>query len=179
MSQTVLVFVKQVPDTQNITGDAMTPEGTVNRAALPAIFQQQVIAAIEDWFQSRDWASAKQVIIPKVMILGVFYFLSLCACILQTQLMAIITQGFLGKMRKTMFNGMQNLPIKYFDTNKHGDIMSHYTNDIDTLRQLISQSIPAILQAGLIVISVFFIKSGQTIFNVNLTRKGNFLCKEI
>ena len=52
---------------------------------------------------------------------------------------------------------MQNLPIKYFDTNKHGDIMSHYTNDIDALRQLVSQAIPAILQAGLIVITVFFI----------------------
>ena len=126
-------------------------------AALPAIFQQQVIAAIEDWFQSRDWASAKLVIIPKVMILAVFYLLSLCACILQTQLMAIITQGFLGKMRKTMFNGMQNLPIKYFDTNKHGDIMSHYTNDIDALRQLISQSIPSLLQATIIVVSVFSI----------------------
>ena len=126
-------------------------------AALPAIFQQQVIAAIEDWYVSRDWGSAKDVIIPKVIILAVFYALSLAAVILQTQLMAIITQGFLGKMRKTMFNGMQSLPIKYFDTNKHGDIMSYYTNDIDALRQLVSQSIPSLLQASIIVVSVFSI----------------------
>ena len=56
-----------------------------------------------------------------------------------------------------MFGGMQNLPIKYFDTNKHGDIMSYYTNDIDTLRQLISQSMPALIRSIAIVIGVFFI----------------------
>ncbi len=126
-------------------------------AALPAIFQQQVIAAIEEWYLSRDWASAKDVIIPKVLLLAFFYLLSLIAVTLQTQLMAIITQGFLGNMRKTMFNGMQNLPIKYFDTHKHGDIMSHYTNDIDTLRQLVSQSLPSLLQASIIVVCVFSI----------------------
>lgn len=126
-------------------------------ASIPAIFQQQVLAAIEEWYLTKDWASASQVIIPKVALLGVFYLISLCAVALQTQLMAIITQGFLGKMRKTMFNGMQNLPIKYFDTNKHGDIMSYYTNDIDTLRQLVSQSIPSFLQASIIIVSVFSI----------------------
>lgn len=126
-------------------------------SAIPAIFQQQVIAAIEDWYLSRDWASAKEIIIPKVLILAGLYCLSLAAVIIQTQLMAIITQGFLGKMRKTMFNGMQSLPIKYFDQNKHGDIMSHYTNDIDTLRQLVSQAIPSLLQASIIVFCVFSI----------------------
>ncbi len=126
-------------------------------AALPAVFQQQVIAAIEDWFASKDWASARNIIIPKVAILGCLYVLSLIACIVQTQLMAIITQGFLGKLRKAMFGGMQSLPIKYFDTHKHGDIMSFYTNDIDTLRQLVSQSIPSLLQASIIVVSVLFI----------------------
>ena len=52
---------------------------------------------------------------------------------------------------------MQDLPIKYFDKNKHGDIMSHYTNDIDTLRQLVSQALPALLRAGSVVICVFFV----------------------
>ena len=85
------------------------------------------------------------------------YVISLISFFAHTQLMAYITQGFLSKTRKKMFSSMQNLPISYFDTHKHGDIMSHYTNDIDTLRQLVSQSIPSILQAGLIVISVFFI----------------------
>lgn len=59
-------------------------------------------------------------------------------------MMAIITQGFLKKLRVKMFSGMQDLPIRYFDTNNHGDIMSYYTNDIDTLRQLVSQSFPQI-----------------------------------
>jgi ATP-binding cassette subfamily B protein len=71
--------------------------------------------------------------------------------------MAYITQGFLNKLRRQMFDGMQNLPIKYFDTNKHGDIMSHYTNDIDTLRQLVSQSLPSLLQSTVIVITVLCI----------------------
>lgn len=126
-------------------------------ATAPAIFNQQIIAAIEDWYISRDWNGAKEVIIPKIIILASLYFVSLLAVFAHTQLMAYITQGFLGKMRKTLFSKMQNLPIKYFDTNKHGDIMSHYTNDIDTLRQLVSQAIPALLQSGIIVISVFAI----------------------
>lgn len=126
-------------------------------AAIPAIFNQQVIAAIEEWFVSRDWASAKEEILPKIILLASLYVISLIAVTSHTQLMAYITQGFLGKMRKKIFDGMQNLPIRYFDTHKHGDIMSYYTNDIDTLRQLISQSIPALLQSSIIVIAVFSI----------------------
>lgn len=141
-------------------------------SAIPAIFQQQVIAAIEDWYISRNWDAAKAEIIPKVVLLGGFYVLSLIAVILQTQLMAVITQGFLGKMRKSMFNGMQNLPIKYFDTNKHGDIMSYYTNDIDTLRQLVSQSIPSLLQAGIIVLCVFFIMLWYSIWMTMIVLAG-------
>ena len=57
-------------------------------------------------------------------------------------MMAILTQGTLKKFRVKMFNRMQTLPIKYFDTRNHGDIMSCYTNDIDALRQMISQSFP-------------------------------------
>ena len=71
--------------------------------------------------------------------------------------MAFMTQGFLNKMRCRMFEKMQSLPIKYFDTHKHGDIMSHYTNDIDTLRQLISQAMPTLLQAGTVVLTVLFV----------------------
>ena len=65
-----------------------------------------------------------------------------------TQLMAIITQGALKKLRDKMFDHMQDLPIRYFDTHSHGDIMSYYTNDIDTLRQMISQSLPQLLISG-------------------------------
>ena len=123
-------------------------------SALPPIFMQKVIAAIETWQKSGDWVGASKEIVPKVLTLGGMYCFSIVAVVLHTQLMAIITQGFLSKMRCRMFDGMQNLPIKYFDTNKHGDIMSHYTNDIDTLRQLISQSIPSVLQSCAIIACV-------------------------
>lgn len=126
-------------------------------ASLPAIFQQKILEDIGNWYQSGDWAQASQIIIPKVIILGCLYVFSLMAITLYTQLMAYITQGFLNKMRQEMFGKMQDLPIKYFDTNKHGDIMSRYTNDIDTLRQLVSQSLPTLLQSIIIIISVFCI----------------------
>ena len=83
--------------------------------------------------------------------------ISLIAGIVYNQLLAVITQGFLKKMRGEMFAHMQSLPIKYFDTHNHGDIMSYYTNDIDTLRQMISQSVPQLLSSSVIVIAVLTI----------------------
>lgn len=126
-------------------------------AAVPAVFQQMVLADIGRFVQSGNWSEAAGVIIPKVIFLVVLYVISLASITAYTQLMAVITQGYLDKMRRKMFEKMQNLPIKFFDTNKHGDIMSRYTNDIDTLRQLISQVIPTILRCGVIVISVLVI----------------------
>ena len=126
-------------------------------AAVPDVFIQNVIAVIDKYSPTGDWSAAGAELMPKMIILIVLYLLSLAATTLYTQFMAFITQGSLNKMRKSMFNGMQNLPIKYFDTNKHGDIMSHYTNDIDTLRQLISQALPSLLRAGSVVICVFFV----------------------
>ncbi len=123
-------------------------------ATIPAIFQQQIIADIQLWYESGDWAGASQVILPKIFILIAIYVVAIIAITLQTQLMAYITQGFLNKLRCAMFEKMQNLPIKYFDTHQHGDIMSHYTNDIDTIRQLISQALPSVLQASIIVVCV-------------------------
>ena len=143
-------------------------------SALPPIFMQQVIAAIETWQQSGDWAGASQVIVPKVLLLGGLYCFSIIAVILQTQLMAVITQGFLSKMRCRMFDGMQNLPIKYFDTHKHGDIMSHYTNDIDTLRQLISQSLPSVIQSGAVILCVLGIMLSFSVWMTLVVLAGVF-----
>ncbi len=126
-------------------------------SAIPALFIQKVIAAIEKWQQTGDWAAASAEIIPRVLLLATLYVISTLCITAYTQLMAYMTQGFLGKMRRAMFNGMQNLPIRYFDTHKHGDIMSHYTNDIDTLRQLVSQAFPTLLQSCAIVITVLCI----------------------
>ena len=125
-------------------------------ASLPSVFMQKIFASIEAFQKSGvTFEQAAHEILPKVALLASFYLVSLVAIILQTQLMAIITQGFLCKLRRTMFDKMQDLPIRYFDTNKHGDIMSRYTNDIDALRELVSQSLPALLQSVVILLSVF------------------------
>ena len=126
-------------------------------SSIPAIFIQKVIKSIDFWYKTGDWASAKAEIVPMVLTLIALYVLSIISITVYTQLMAKITQGFLCKMRRKMFDGMQNLPIKYFDTHKHGDIMSYYTNDIDALRELISQSLPAMINSLVIVLTVFFI----------------------
>lgn len=126
-------------------------------SSIPAIFMQNIIAIVEKSWQAGDWSSFRGKIISLVEILVVFYVLSLASGIIYNQMMAIITQGTLKKFRIKMFNRMQTLPIKYVDTNNHGDIMSTYTNDIDTLRQMISQSFPQVLVSGVTVITVFCI----------------------
>ncbi len=113
-------------------------------SSIPSVFMQKIIAVIEANWQSGDWAAASGQVMGLVGVLVVLYVLALLSAFTYTRMMAIITQGFLKKLRVKMFSGMQDLPIRYFDTNNHGDIMSYYTNDIDTLRQLVSQSFPQI-----------------------------------
>ena len=126
-------------------------------SSIPSLFVQNVIAVIEKWYRGGDWAAARPEIMHYLTILVILYVLSLISMVSYTQIMAYMTQGFLDRMRRELFNGMQDLPISYFDTHKHGDIMSHYTNDIDTLRQLISQALPTLIQSGAIVLVVFSI----------------------
>ena len=95
-----------------------------------------------------------------------FYAVGVIAVYLQNRIMVIITQGTLRDLRNDLFEHMQKLPIKYFDTHSHGDIMSIYTNDIDTLRQMISQSIPQVINSGFTIVSVFI---SMCILNVPLT----------
>ena len=126
-------------------------------SSIPSLFVQNVLAVIEKWYKTGDWAAARPEVLHYLTILGVLYVLSLISLVSYTQIMAYMTQGFLDKLRREMFDGMQDLPISYFDTHKHGDIMSHYTNDIDTLRQLVSQALPTLIQSGAIVLVVFAI----------------------
>ena len=126
-------------------------------SSIPSIFLQNVIAAVEQSWQTGDWASVSGHILGLVGILATFYVISLLAGIAYNQLMAYITQGSLAKLREKMFNGMQDLPIKYFDSHNHGDVMSYYTNDIDTLRQMISQSFPQLMISCVTAISVLSI----------------------
>ena len=87
-------------------------------------------------------------------IIGIFAC-GIVAAFLYNRLMIVIAQGILKKIRDNMFEHMQRLPIRYFDTHAHGDIMSHYTNDTDTLRQMISQSIPQLLNSAITIVAVF------------------------
>ena len=93
-------------------------------------------------------------LIQAITRVGVFYAIGIIAIFLQNRMMARITQGTLKNLRDEMFTHMQTLPIKYFDTHAHGDIMSIYTNDTDTLRQMISQSLPQLVNTCITVVSV-------------------------
>ncbi len=135
-------------------------------SSLPTIFMQQIFSIIGDALDINSaahlgymlgWEDVGGQIIRIMLVLISLYVVSLISGAIDKQLMAIITQGYLKKMRGAMFNGMQDLPIRYFDTHSHGDIMSYYTNDIDTLRQLISQSLPQLLTSGIMVLTLFFI----------------------
>ena len=90
-----------------------------------------------------------------IMRVAGFYLCGIAASLIQQLVMIYITQGTLRDLRQDLFTHMESLPIKYFDRNTHGDIMSIYTNDIDTLRQMISQSIPQFINSVITIVSVF------------------------
>ncbi len=97
---------------------------------------------------------------------ALFYAIGVASVYAYNRIMVNITQGTQRELRNELFEHMQKLPVKYFDTHAHGDIMSIYTNDIDTLRQMISQSIPQIINSGVTIISVFV---SMLILNIPLT----------
>lgn len=101
-----------------------------------------------------------------IMRVAGFYALGIVSTYAYNRIMINVTQGTLRNMRNDLFTHMQKLPIKYFDTHAHGDIMSIYTNDIDTLRQMISQSIPQLINSSFTIVSVFI---SMLILNIPLT----------
>jgi len=125
-------------------------------SSLPAVFMQNIIAVLE-----QNTGAGWTVIGPQVLrltgILAGFYVLALASSLTYNRALAIISQGSLKKLRETLFQHMEDLPIPYFDQHPHGDIMSHYTNDIDTLRQLVSQSMPQLLVSGIMVFTLLSI----------------------
>ena len=88
-------------------------------------------------------------------VMGTIYIVGILASYLYSRLMAVVSQGVLRDIRNEMFTKMERLPIRYFDTNTHGDIMSHYTNDTDTLRQMLSQSLPQVITSVFSIIAIF------------------------
>lgn len=95
-------------------------------------------------------------LISAIVRIGVLFIFGVVAVFVQNVLMAFITQGIMRSVRTDMFSHMQTLPVRYFDTHTHGDVMSHYTNDTDTLRMMISQSIPQ-LMSSVITIVVYLV----------------------
>ena len=112
--------------------------------------------------QNPNYASLLQAILT----MGLVYLTGAIATYIYNRLMINITQGTLQKIRKEMFNHMQRLPIGYFDSHSHGEIMSTYTNDVDTLRQALSQSIPQVFSAIVTMVTVFI---GMVTTNIYLT----------
>lgn len=101
-----------------------------------------------------------------VLTMGGIYLLGVAASFLFNRLMVVISQGVLKDIRDEMFTHMQKLPIRYFDTHTHGDLMSRYTNDTDTLRQMIAQSIPQIFVSAITIVTVFI---AMVVMNIWLT----------
>lgn len=133
-------------------------------SAMPAIYIEKISALITDglltikengYTELSEFSAVYKEMFPTiikyVLIMVCVYLLGLVSVFTYTRLGAIVTQGFLCSLRKRVFAKMQNLPIRYFDTHNHGDIMSHYTNDIDTLRQLISQALPNFISSALTI----------------------------
>ncbi len=124
-------------------------------ASLPPLFMQKIIEYIQAALDNGiTWSDTSAKIIKTVLILVVVYIFSIAISILYNQLMAVLTQGTLKKLRCKMFDKMQTFPVKFFDTHNHGDVMSTYTNDTDTLRQLISQSLPQLMTSGITVVAL-------------------------
>lgn len=126
-------------------------------SSIPAVFMQNIIAILEKDWGHAVWADVSGPILHLVSLLVILYTVSLVASFVFNRMMAVITQGSLKKLRELMFNHMQDLPVKYFDTHGHGDIMSYYTNDIDTLRQMVSQSFPNLLSSGIVIATLIAI----------------------
>ncbi len=100
---------------------------------------------------SSDFSELLNAIIRLVCILGV----GIIACYIYNRLMVTVSQGTMERLREELFSHMQTLPIKYFDTHSHGDVMSVYTNDVDTMRQVISQTIPNVITSIITIVTTF------------------------
>ena len=107
-------------------------------------------------------------LLKALVIMGCIYLAGVIATLFYNKIMVVVAQGTEKKIRDTMFNHMQTLPIKFFDTHSHGDIMSRYTNDVDTLSQMISQSMPQLFSTLVSIVAVFFsmlyLSVGLTVF---------------
>ena len=151
--------------------------------SLPGIFMQKVVTVLERaWNQQLPWAAVQPEIYGYVRILALLYLVSLLANVTYNQLLAVFNQGSLAKFREKLFTHMETLPLGYFDRHQRGDIMSYYTNDVEALRQMISQSFPqlcvtAVTLTVLLAIMLYYslwmslVVVGGSLWSVVITRK--------
>ncbi len=114
-------------------------------------------------------------LLSAIILMAVLYALAIIATYSQARLMAVISQSVLRKVRDEMFDHMQTLPIRYFDTHTHGEVMSHYTNDTDTLRQMVSQVLPQSISSAITLIIVFFSMLSCSVWLTLLLTAGTFV----
>ncbi len=114
-------------------------------------------------------------LIHALTIMAGIYIVGILSSLLYTRLMAVISQGVLKTIRDQMFSHMQSLPIRYFDTHTHGDIMSRYTNDTDSLRQMVSQSVPQMFSSAITIVAVFFAMLYTSVWLTLLVIVGIFI----
>ena len=151
--------------------------------SLPGIFMQKVVAVLEKaWAQQLPWAAVQPEIYGYVRVLALLYLVSLAANVTYNQLLAVFNQGSLAKFREKLFTHMETLPLGYFDRHQRGDVMSYYTNDVEALRQMISQSFPqlcvtAVTLTVLLAIMLYYsvwmslVVVGGSLWSVAITRK--------
>ncbi len=132
-------------------------------SVMSSVFMEQILQQINDGL-SKGLNAVWGNIIKIIITMAVVYTAGILASYLYTRLGAVLTQNFLHQIRSDVFNKMQSLPIKYFDTHKTGDIMSVYTNDVDALRQLVSQSIPQLISSVISVVTLLVIMFTSSIW---------------
>ena len=132
----------------------ITAAAGISSSVFLTLVIDQVITPL---IQGTPWAEVSTPLFYIIGGMGLMYVIALCASVFYNQTMAVVTQGFLKHVRNDMFGKMESLPIRYFDTHTHGDIMSTYTNDTDALRQLISMSIPQVYYSIVAALVLFVI----------------------
>lgn len=121
-------------------------------SAVGAIFMQRIIDTVVTPGLENGFDTVRATLVRLVITMGIIFCAGVIGSFISTRAMAIVTQGTLKHMRDDMFDSMERLPLRFFDTHPHGAIMSTFTNDTDAIRQLIGQSIPTLIQSGLTIV---------------------------
>lgn len=128
---------------------------TAAGAVCSSIFLQQIIDKVITPGLATSFKAVRPTLIKLLITMLSIYVVAIIASVTYTQVMVYVTQSFLTEIRTALFNKMESLPISYFDQNLRGDIMSTYTNDVDTIRQLVSQTFPQLISSSVTVLTVF------------------------